>query len=107
MVSTSTADDAFTGASGTTIGRDDNCAPGGGAQLVTRGGMRFPSDLHVYGSQLIADKDVEFAARPDGIEGISIVAGGHIDGSSLISVGFCNGLGMDNNFMAEYFRLAA
>ena len=105
MVSTSTDDDAFTGASGTTIGRDDGCSAGGGAQLVTLGGMRFPSDLQVYGGQLIAAKDVEFAARPDGIEGISIVAGGHIDGSSLINVGFCNGVGMDNNFMAEYFRL--
>lgn len=106
MISESTEDDAFSGANGATIGRDDGCAAGGGAQLVTRGGMRFPAALQVYGGQLIAAKNVEFAARPDGIEGVSIVAGGSIDGSSLINVGFCGGAGMQNNFMAEYFRLA-
>ena len=106
MISTSTQDDAFSGASGATIGRDDGCAPGGGSQLVTHGGMQFPSDLQIYGGQLIAGKDIEFAARIGGIEGVSMLAGGVIDGSSLIDVGFCGGLGMDNNFMAEYFRLA-
>lgn len=106
MVSTSTEDDAISGASGATMGLDDGCTTGGGAQLVTKGGMRFPSDLQIYGGQLIAAKNVEFAARPDGIEGVSIVSGGSIDGSSLINVGFCGGAGMDNNFMAEYFRLA-
>lgn len=106
MVSTSTQDNAFGGASGATIGLDDGCAIGGGAQLVTTGGMRFPSNLQIYGGQLIAQKDIEFAARPDGIEGVSIVAGGKIDGSSLINVGFCGGAGMANNFMAEFFRLA-
>lgn len=106
MVSTSTDDEAFSGAAGATIGLDDGCAAGGGAQLVTLGGMRFPADLQIYGGQLIANKAIEFAARPDGIEGVSIVSGDRIDGSSLINVGFCGGLGMDNNFMAEYFRLA-
>lgn len=106
MVNTSTRADSFSGASGATIGQDDGCTDGGGAQLVTKGGMQFPSDLQIYGGQLIAAGDIEFAARPDGIEGVSIVAGGSIDGSSLINVGFCGGSGMDNNFMAEYFRLA-
>lgn len=106
MVSTSTRSDAFTGAAGATIGRDDGCAPGGGAQLVTTGGMEFPADLQIYGGQLVAAGNIEFAARPDGIEGVSIVSGGRIDGSSLINVGFCGGAGMNNNFMAEYFRLA-
>ena len=88
------------------IGLDDGCADGGGAQLVTLGGMRFPSNLQIYGGQLIAAKSIEFAARPDGIEGVSIVAGDEIDGSSLINVGFCGGAGMDNNFVAWYFRMA-
>lgn len=106
IVSENTDDAAFTGGAGFTVGRDDGCLPGGGSQLITRGGMNFPADLNVYGGQLIAVKDVNFAARPDGIEGISIVAGGQIDGSSLIDVGFCGGAGMENNFVAQYFRLA-
>ena len=106
MVNTSTLDDSFTGASGFTVGLDDGCSDGGGAQLVTMGGMQFPSDLQIYGGQLIAVKTISFAARPDGIEGVSIVSGDQIDGSSLINVGFCGGAGMNNNFMAEYFRLA-
>lgn len=106
VVSTSTADDAISGAAGATVGRDDGCTPGGGAQLVTLGGMTFPADLQIYGGQLIAVKTISFAARPDGIEGVSIVSGDRIDGSSLINVGFCGGAGMENNFMAEFFRLA-
>ncbi len=106
LISTSTAADAFGGAAGATIGRDDGCAAGGGAQLVTLGGMNFPADLQIYGGQLIAAGDISFAARPDGIEGVSIVSGGTIDGSSLINVGFCGGAGMENNFMAEFFRMA-
>lgn len=106
IITTNTADDSISGASGATIGRDDGCSPGGGAQLVTKGGMNFPSDLQIYGGQLIAAKSINFAARPDGIEGVSIVAGGMIDGSSLINVGFCGGAGMENNFFAWYFRMA-
>lgn len=106
MVNTSTLANSFTGAAGFTVGRDDGCADGGGAQLVTMGGMSFPSNLQIYGGQLIAVKTISFAARPDGIEGVSIVSGDQIDGSSLINVGFCGGAGMANNFMAEYFRLA-
>lgn len=106
MVNTSTRDDSFSGAAGATIGKDDGCADGGGAQLVTMGGMSFPADLQIYGGQLIAVKTISFAARPDGVEGVSIVSGDQIDGSSLINVGFCGGAGMNNNFMAEYFRMA-
>ena len=35
-----------------------------------------------------------------------MVAGERIDGTSLMNMGFCGGLGMENNFVAEYFRLA-
>ncbi|MBT8425175.1 MAG: hypothetical protein KJO67_09385 [Silicimonas sp.] len=106
VINTNTDANSFKASSGLTVGRDDGCSAGGGAQLVTLGGMNFPSDLQIYGGQLIAAKTISFAARPDGIEGVSIVSGEQIDGSSLINVGFCGGAGMANNFMAEYFRLA-
>ena len=106
VVTTNTNTDSISGASGFTLGRDDGCSAGGGAQLVTLGGMNFPSNLQVYGGQLVAAGDVDFEARANGIEGISIVAGGEIDGTSLMNMGFCGGDGLENNFMAEYFRLA-
>lgn len=106
IVNTSTQDDSFSGAAGFTLGRDDGCLPGGGAQLVTRGGMTFPSDLQIYGGQMIAVKTIAFAARANGIEGVSMVSGDRIDGTSLMNMGFCGGSGLENNFMAEYFRMA-
>ncbi len=86
------------------IGRNDGCAEGGGAQLLSMGGMDFAGNLEIYGSQLLAAGDIQFAANADGIEGASLVAGGRIDGTSNMAMGFC-GTGMDANFQANYFRL--
>ena len=93
-----------TGASSVRVGRDDSCATDGGSQLLTLGGMDFPSDLQVFGSQLIAMDDINFAANANGIEGASFIAGGTIDGTSNMTMGFC-GNGMERNLSAEYFRL--
>ena len=87
------------------VGRNDNCATGGGSELLTMGSMNFASGLMVYGSQLLAKDNIEFAANANGIQGASLVAGGEIDGTSNMSMGFC-GTGMENNYEAEYFRLA-
>lgn len=86
------------------IGRDDACAEGGGAQLVSLGGMSFAGNLEIYGSQLLAAGEIKFAANADGIQGASLVAGGMIDGTSNMSMGFC-GTGMDANYQADYFKL--
>lgn len=104
IISTSTEDDAFYAASGLQVGKNDNCAPGGGAQLLTLGGMRFPANLALFGGQLIAAKDIEFAARADGLMGASIIAGGEIDGTSNAAMGHCT-TGMAGNFELDYFRL--
>jgi Flp pilus assembly protein TadG len=86
------------------IGRNDNCAPGGGAQILTMGGVDLAADMRMYGGQIIAKGDVSFAANANGIEGASIIAGGQISGTSNMTMGFC-GQGMEDNFRAEYFRL--
>lgn len=104
IATTSTDAHSMTASAGLQIGRNDNCAPGGGSQLLTLGSMDFPSDLKVYGSQLIALKDISFSANADGVQGAAMVAGGEISGTSNMSMGFC-GTGMDGNFHAEYFRL--
>jgi hypothetical protein len=104
VATTSTSATSITGASGSTFGEEDDCAPGGGTQVITLGGLRFPSDLGIFGSQLLAAGDVEFAARADGIQGASIVAGGEIDATSNSTMALCNS-GMEGNFELPYFRM--
>lgn len=105
IASTNTTSAAISGASGVNIGRNDDCSPGGGAQIITLGSMRFPANMGIFGSQLIALGDVEFAARADGVQGASIIAGGVIDGTSNSTMARCN-RGMDDNFRAPYYRMA-
>lgn len=100
-----TSDTSVSGASGSTFGEDDNCAPGGGTQVITLGGMRFPANLGIFGSQLLARGNVEFAARADGIQGASIVSGGEIDATSNSTMARCD-TGMEGNFELPYFRMA-
>ena len=106
IATTNTSDDSIDGSAKVTLGLDDNCADGGGAQLVTKGGVKLAAAMEAYGAQILALKDVIFAAEANGVEGISIVAGGEIDSTSGIKMAFCNGAGMGNNFLAEYFRMA-
>lgn len=100
----STDPESFTAPDGLTIGRDDLCSPGGGAQLLTFGGMRFAADLGIFGGQLIAKQDIQFAARAGAMEGASIISGGEIDGTSNAEMGYC-GSGMEDNFEVDYYRL--
>ncbi|MFC2968371.1 pilus assembly protein TadG-related protein [Acidimangrovimonas pyrenivorans] len=105
IATTSTSAKSMVASSGLQVGLNDNCAPGGGAQLLTLGSMDFPSDLKIYGSQLLAQYDVSFSANANGIQGAAIVAGGEISGTSNMDMGFC-GTGMEHNFEAAYFKLA-
>lgn len=104
IVSKNLASNSHNASSGLIVGKDDDCAAGGGAQLVTLGGMDFAADLHIYGSQLLAVGDIEFAANANGIQGAAMVAGGVISGTSNMNMGFC-GTGMEDNFHAAYFKL--
>ncbi|MFP1645777.1 Tad domain-containing protein [Pontitalea aquivivens] len=106
IVTRNTGDKSVYAAAGLQVGRNDNCAPGGGAQIVTYGGIGIPSDLQMYGGQMIAAKNIAFTANADGIQGAAFVAGGTVSGTSNGSMAFCGGAGMENNFEAAYFRLA-
>ncbi len=106
VATTSTDTKSVTAASGLQVGRDDNCAPDGGSQILTMGGIDIPADLKVYGGQLIAMDDIEFAANANGIEGASFISGAHISGTSNMTMGFC-GTGWERNFEAKYFHLRA
>ena len=102
---TNTADNSINWSSGFQIGKDDNCATGGGAQLLTMGGMKSAAALKAFGAQLIAMKSINFTANADGIEGASFIAGDTVSGTSNMSMGFC-GSGMEDNFEVDYYRLA-
>jgi len=97
---------AVRGSSGVKIGADDHCAEGGDVQIVTLGSVSFASAAEIYGSQIIAVGDIELTANADGLEGVSLVAGGTLDVTSNGAYGFCGGAGMQNNYEAAYFRLA-
>lgn len=105
LATTNTSSKSVSAPSSLQIGRNDDCAPGGGAQVLTLGGVDIAADMRMYGGQIIAKGDVAFAANADGIAGASIIAGGTISGTSNMTMGFC-GDGMEDSFRAEYFRLA-
>lgn len=104
FATTNTGDRSFYAPSDLQVGKDDSCFDGGGTKLISLGGMKFAANLAVFGSQLVATKNIEFAARAEGIEGASMIAGGLISGTSNMSMGFC-GKSVEG-YEAEYFRLA-
>lgn len=104
FATSNTGTSSMTGNADTVIGADDNCSPGGGAQLVSAGQMHFAGRMQLYGSQLIAAGDISLAAQSDGIEGASIQSGGSISLTSLSSFGFCND-DVDQVLYQDYYRL--
>jgi len=105
IVTTNTSSRSFNSPSGFQLGANDSCATGGGASLITYGGVSVASDLQVYGGQIIAHGDIDFAANADGMEGVSFVAGGSIDSTSNMNMGYCDGDGMEAAYQADYFRM--
>ena len=92
--------------SGLTIGKADNCKAGGGAQVVTMGGVSIPTKMSLHNGQIIAVGNVSFTSHADGSWGGSIISGGIIDANSHNTMRTCGGVGMEDNFNAAYFRLA-
>jgi hypothetical protein len=105
IFTTDTTARSITAPQGLQIGRNDECAEGGGAQLVTMGGVSVASKLSMFGGQILAKKDVDFAANADGLQGASIVSSGEINGTSNSNMGFCLS-GMEQNFETDYYRMA-
>lgn len=104
LMTTNTSDTSISAPAGFRLGKKDNCAADGGAQIVTAGGFNVASKLEVYGSQILAKQDIAFAALASGIKGASMVAGDQVSGTSLMDMGFC-GVGMERNFQAAYFHM--
>ncbi len=99
-----TSASSISGSSDTRIGRIDNCAAGGGAQLISLGGMSFAAGVAIHGGQLIALREIEFAANGQGLRGTSIISGDTVSGTSNMEMGLC-GSGMEDNLSLDYFRM--
>ncbi|WP_207493610.1 Tad domain-containing protein [Yoonia litorea] len=104
IVSTSTSPDAITGAQGVVLGDLDNVCDSG-SQFISMGGIQFPSELTLAGSQMLAKGDVKFAAGINGMIGGSVIAGGSIDGTSNGDMEVC-GSGLLDNITKRFFRMA-
>lgn len=93
---------------GLVIGKDDNCAAGGGAQILTRGGFKSAAKLEIYGSQILALGEVSFTAGGSTVnefEGVSIIAQGTVSGTSGNDFTGCPA-NRNNIFETTYFRPA-
>jgi Flp pilus assembly protein TadG len=105
IITENTSNDSWKSPQGLRLGVDDDCADGGGTQLLSYGGVSTASSMEIYGSQIISAGDMDFSANASGIQGASIISGGKIDGTSNMQMSFC-GSGMDNIFGVDYFRMA-
>ena len=73
---------------GLTIGRDDDCAPGGGAALITRSDFDMAASVNFFGVHIRAGTSVDFQSNAEG-EGISVVAGQEVNTNSNITMRVC------------------
>jgi hypothetical protein len=87
------------------IGMDDDCAPGGGASIWTYGDFNAASSLKGFGAQMLSLGDIDFAAEANGMEGVSFIADGEINGTSGNDLGFCGELGTGDFDAEPYFRM--
>jgi hypothetical protein len=104
LATTSTSETSISGSSSARIGKVDDCSAGGGAQLVSLGGMDFAAGVSIHGGQLIGLKEIEFAANGEGLKGVSIISGDTVSGTSNMEMGLC-GTGMGDNLSMDYFRM--
>ena len=105
VLTTSTSATSINAPSGIQVGKIDNCAAGGDASLITFGGMKFSSDLGASGAQFIARGDINFSANANAINGISMISGDTISGTSNMNVGLCDE-NVGDQFQIDYFRMA-
>lgn len=104
VATTDTGAKSLNAPSGLRLGKNDSCAPGNSAQLITMGSVDVASGLEMYGAQILAKDDISFTAQANGMMGAALVAGGEISGTSNMSMRYC-GSGMEDNFQADYFRM--
>lgn len=77
--------------SGAELGRPDDCADGGGVQILTTENVFLSSSITWNGVQVVTAKHAELGASDYGVKGLSVQAGGNITLTSNNDFGLCNG----------------
>ncbi len=82
IATSATGRQTFSGAAGITLGKDDNCDPGGELALITAGDVHFAAKLDAYDLEMVVAGDVHLASHANSAEsiheGTSVWAGGDI-----------------------------
>jgi hypothetical protein len=73
---------------GLVVGKNDSCAPTGGAALITRGRVDVAAKVNFYGAQVRAGTEVDFQSNATG-QGVSIIAGGQVATNSNAEMQGC------------------
>ena len=73
-------------------------------QIFSSASVHFSSSMTINGVQVVAAGDVDLGARGQGVNGISVQAGGNITLTSNNMFGLCSG-GAPNLFTVPYYRL--
>ena len=94
----------ITTAAGVQLGTPDNCGAGGGVQLFSNATIGTSSSTKIDGVQIVAKGEVALGAETEGINGISVQAGGDIDLASNNMFGLCQGA-VPDLFTVWYYRL--
>jgi len=104
IATSSTSGNSISSSDNLRVGQDDGCTSGGGATLMTAGGISVASGLQAYGSQFIAAGDIHIAAQAGGLEGASFQTGGDFKMTSNSAMGNCVG-NVDLIIVEEYYRI--
>lgn len=106
IISTDTSDEAIVAEEGTTFGENDDCAPGGSVQILSKGGVDFSRGVVLSGTQIIAAGNVKLKSDDKGLIGSSVQTAGTLDLAVEGAVVSCGDALPTGNFELPYFRLA-
>jgi Flp pilus assembly pilin Flp len=103
LATTNTDKFSIHSASSLQIGQNDACTEGGGAQILTMGGVKISSGLELYGGHIVAVENIEIAAQING-QGALILSGKDLSGTSNITMLSCNSKGMEDNIVMTWWE---
>lgn len=75
---------------GVRLGAQDGCLPGGETIVMTTGGVRVAANLQMFEATIGALGPIRFAASPNGMQGVAILSGDSVTGTSSGAFGFCD-----------------